>query len=174
MKRSSILTITLAAATCLTTAVWAEHGGAAGVHGGGGHGEAPEFHGDTSHSGSKTSGTGSGAAANFQARLAGNTGLATRLQPLLPPNTTLQAAAQGFKNQGQFIAALHVAHNLNIPFDQLKSEMTGAGHDSLGHAIHDLRPDLTGKGVHSNVKLADHQAKNDVEESNETSEPSGN
>ena len=30
--------------------------------------------------------------------------------------------ASGFKSQGQFIAALHVSHNLNIPFDQLKTD----------------------------------------------------
>src|SRR5439155_26462097 len=43
------------------------------------------------------------------------------------PILTLQAASAGFKNQGQFIAALHVSHNLNIPFDQLKAKLTGPG-----------------------------------------------
>ena len=66
--------------------------------------------------------------------------LAARLQPLLPPGTTLAQAAQGFRNQGQFIAALHVSKNLGIPFAQLKAEMTGTDHDSLGRAIQELRP----------------------------------
>jgi hypothetical protein len=66
--------------------------------------------------------------------------LAARLQPLLPPGTTLAQAAQGFRNQGQFIAALHVSKNLGIPFAQLKAEMTGKDHDSLGRAIQELRP----------------------------------
>ncbi len=73
-------------------------------------------------------------------RIANNPALATRLQPLLPSGMTLASAASGFKNQGQFIAALHVSRNLNIPFAQLKAEMTGTDHDSLGQAIHDLQP----------------------------------
>src|SRR6185436_10792187 len=34
-------------------------------------------------------------------------------------------ASLGFKNQGQFIAALHVSRNLGIPFADLKTAMTG-------------------------------------------------
>ncbi len=162
MKRISIWIVAIG----LSTGAWAEHGG--GVHGGGGH-EAPDF---SSHGSAGTSTHGSNAA-NFETRLANNTQLSSRLQPLLPPNTTLQAAAAGFKNQGQFIAALHVAHNLNIPFDQLKVDMTGTSHDSLGQAIHTLRPDLESKQVNNNVKLAEHQAKNDIEEANEPTETSG-
>ena len=158
MSRSSIWSTTLAIGACLTTAAWAQHGGGAGIHEEGVHGGPAD----------KTS-TGAGAT-NFQARLADNPNLAARLQPLLPPNTSLQTAASGFKNQGQFIAALHVSHNLGIPFDQLKTEMTGTEHDSLGKAIQDLRPTLNSKTVHGNVKLADHQAKADLQE---TSEPNG-
>ena len=171
MRRSLIWTVTLTAATCLTSATWAQHGGGAGIHGGGGHGGPPEFGstaGPRSDHGNPTAGSGS--AANFQTRLANNTTLASRLQPLLPPNTTLQAAAMGFKNQGQFIAALQVSHNLHIPFDQLKTEMTGTQHDSLGQAIHDLRPDLGTLAVNRNVKLADREAKTDVRESHEAAE----
>jgi len=29
-----------------------------------------------------------------------------------PPGTNLQSAATGFKNLGQFVAAVHVSHNL--------------------------------------------------------------
>jgi hypothetical protein len=53
---------------------------------------------------------------------------------------TVETAAAGFKNQGQFIAALHVSQNLGIPFAQLKAAMTGPAHESLGQAIQDLRP----------------------------------
>ena len=77
----------------------------------------------------------------------------------------LQTAASGFKSQGQFIA-LHVSHNLNIPFDQLKTDMM-TKHDSLGAAIRNLRPDLDSKKVTNNVKLAERQAKRDLQESNE-------
>jgi hypothetical protein len=38
---------------------------------------------------------------------------------------TLNQASLGFKNQGQFIAALHVSRNLGIPFADLKTAMTG-------------------------------------------------
>jgi hypothetical protein len=164
MRQRSSWTITLVAAAGLTTGAWADHGG--GVHGGPGH--TPDFDsGSRSHS-SATSHKAGGA--NFETRLAANPQLSSRLQQLLPAGTTLEAAAMGFKNQGQFIAALHVSKNLNIPFDQLKADMTGPGHDSLGQAIHLLRPDMDSKIVKNNIKLADHEAKTDIEESSETAE----
>jgi hypothetical protein len=73
-------------------------------------------------------------------KIASHPQLAAKLTPMLPKGMTLQTAAAGFKNQGQFIAALHVSQNLNIPFAQLKSAMTGTHHESLGQAIHELRP----------------------------------
>lgn len=102
-------------------------------------------------------------------RLAHNPALTTRLQPLLP-GENLQTAAAGFKNLGQFVAALHVAHNLNIPFDQLKAKMTGPGAESLGHAIHDLKPALSNQTVKSDAKTADRQARQDLEESREATD----
>lgn len=79
---------------------------------------------------------------------------------------TLNEASDGFKNQGQFIAALHVSQNLGIKFTDLKATMLGkpitgattgsttgtttgtsttststsSGPMSLGQAIHKLRP----------------------------------
>ena len=47
------------------------------------------------------------------------------MSTLLPKNMTLNEASMGFKNQGQFIAALHVSRNLGIPFADLKTAMTG-------------------------------------------------
>jgi hypothetical protein len=160
MKHSSVWTTTLAIGACLTTAAWGQHG-AGGIHGAGG---PPDSH-------ATDKGPSSSATTHFETRLANNPSLSARLQPLLPANTTLQAAASGFKNQGQFIAALHVSHNLGIPFDQLKTEMTGSDRGSLGKAIQDLRPTLSSKTVHGSVKRADHQTKADLQES---SEPNGN
>jgi hypothetical protein len=40
--------------------------------------------------------------------------------------------AQGFKNLGQLVAAVHVSHNFYIPFDQLKAKMIGPPTESLG------------------------------------------
>lgn len=69
-----------------------------------------------------------------------NTGLSAKLQDLLPPGTDLQQAVAGFRNLGQFVAAVHVAYNLGIPFDQLKSQMVDAKL-SLGQAIQLLKPE---------------------------------
>jgi hypothetical protein len=68
-----------------------------------------------------------------------NPHLAATLQTLLP-GANLQTASAGFRNLGEFVAAAHVSHNLNIPFDQLKSKTTGSAAMSLGQAIHDLNP----------------------------------
>lgn len=145
-----------------TTIAWAQHGH--GVAAAGGHGAPPQF-----NTTAKTPASGSAAAAssaaqtnNVSTHLANNPALAARVQPLLPSGATLSSAATGFRNQGQFIAALHVSHNLNIPFSQLKADMTGGSHDSLGQAIHDLRPNLGSATVKSNVKLAQRQARQDI------------
>src|SRR5579862_8328193 len=62
--------------------------------------------------------------------------LAAKLQPLLPTGTDVATASTGFKNLGQFVAAVHVSKNLDIPFDTLKGKMTGTSSESLGKAIH--------------------------------------
>jgi hypothetical protein len=73
-------------------------------------------------------------------KIASKPQLASRLERLLPPGTTLARASSGFKNQGQFIAALHVSQNLHIPFADLKRAMTGTNSLSLGQSIQKLRP----------------------------------
>jgi hypothetical protein len=92
-------------------------------------------------------------------KILANRGLQPKVRALLPAGMTLNQASLGFKNQGQFLAALHVSHNLGIPFADLKTAMTGvrptttgapggttAGTTatpptlSLGQAIHKLRP----------------------------------
>jgi hypothetical protein len=86
--------------------------------------------------------------------------LAAKLQPLLPPATNLQTASAGFKNLGQFVAAVHVSHNLSIPFDQLKLRLTGPEPVSLGKAIQELKP---GVNAAAEVKRAEAQARKDQE-----------
>jgi hypothetical protein len=98
-------------------------------------------------------------------RIASNPALVARLQPLLPPGTTLANAATGFKNQEQFMATLHVSRNLKIPFAQLKAEMTGSDHDSLRQAIHDLQPTAQAKAA---VKTARAQARADLKATHPT------
>lgn len=48
-----------------------------------------------------------------------------RLLARLPPGTNIQDASSGFKNRGQFIAAVNASNNHNIPFADLKAKMTG-------------------------------------------------
>jgi hypothetical protein len=85
--------------------------------------------------------------------------LAAKVAALLPAGLTLNQASKGFKNQGQFLAALHASKDLNIPFAQLKAEMTGKDHDSLGVAIHELKPAVNAKTA---AKTADQEADADV------------
>ena len=77
----------------------------------------------------------------------------------MPAGLTLNQASKGFKNQGQFLAALHVSRDLNIPFAQLKTEMTGKDHDSLGLAIQELKP---GTNPGAAVSTAEQEADADV------------
>jgi hypothetical protein len=87
-----------------------------------------------------------------------NPRLATRVRMLLPPNRVLADAASGFRTRGQFIAALHVSRNLNIPFDDLKARMTGEQPMPLGQAIRELRTDLTEQAAAEEARKAEEQA----------------
>ena len=64
-----------------------------------------------------------------------------RLRTLLdlPPGTDMAPYAAGFKNQGQFVAAVHVSENLGLTFTELKTLMVDQDM-SLGQAIHKLKP----------------------------------
>jgi len=142
----------------MTSPVLAQHG-----HGGG-MGSSASMHGsDHSSSTHGSSGDHSGKSStqsSVSTRLSSNTKLASKLQSLLPPGTDLQAAASGFKNLGQFVAAVHVSHNLGIPFDQLKAKMQGPPTESLGKAIHQLKPDANAK---AETKTAESEANNDMD-----------
>ena len=96
---------------------------------------------------------------DFVARIEANPKLSTRVQALLPSGETLAQAAAGFKNEGQFLAALHVSHNLNIPFDKLKADMTGSSSMSLAAAIKANRPDMTDAQAKEAAKKGEHEAK---------------
>ena len=103
---------------------------------------------------------------NFIARIQRNPELSEKLQTLLPktgPNSTLAGAAMGFRNEGQFIAALHVSKNLGIPFDQLKAKMmSGDPPMKLGQAIHALKPNVTEKDADNEADKAEKEARADV------------
>lgn len=103
------------------------------------------------------------------------------MNALLPAGMTLNQASLGFKNQGQFVAALHVSRSLGIPFADLKTAMTGirprtttgttAGATtgtstttsqttlSLGQAIQKLRPSADAESA---ATTAEHEAADDL------------
>jgi hypothetical protein len=105
------------------------------------------------------------------AGVAQNAALSSRISPLLPGSTSLSAAAAGFHSDSDFVTTLHAAHNLGIPFDQVKARTTGKGSVSLDKAIRQLRPDLNGKSVKDSVALAQRQSNRDLlQAASETSE----
>lgn len=69
-----------------------------------------------------------------------NTKLADNLKSDLPEGSDLKTEAEGFKNLGHFVAAVHVSKNLGISFADLKAKMMAG--DSLGQAIHALKPEV--------------------------------
>ena len=81
-----------------------------------------------------------------QQKLERNTNLAAKLQSRLPAGTNLELAAAGFRNLGQFVAAVNVSNNLGIPFTELKTRMVEQGM-SLGQAIQDARPTTTDTAI---------------------------
>jgi hypothetical protein len=118
--------------------------------------ETPRHRGDhTTRTGTTPSTTTSSRVAN---RIQSHPQLASRVRALLPQGMTLQQAASGFRNQGQFIAALHVSRNLGIPFADLKREMV-TNHLSLGQAIHKLRPNANAT---IEAEHGTHEAEHDV------------
>jgi hypothetical protein len=135
-------------------------------HGSGGHDQVKtksDVSGNTSNTDSKA-----GWETKFNQRIQNDSAFAEKIQKLLPAGMDVKTAEDGFKNRGQFIAALHVSQNLNIPFDQLKAKMTGVstvnGQQttstpvSLGKAIHELRPDMSQGQSDEQAKIADKEA----------------
>jgi hypothetical protein len=153
---------------------YGQHGHGAG--GGGGHMGGPPSgmsagmgHSETGHSGMAASNhsTESGGQTQSQGRTPKqlsnpNSKLSSNLQKLLPVGTTPQQACSGFRNLGQCVAAIHVSHNLGIPFSDLKNKMTGPNSVSLGKAIQGLKP---ASDPTTERKKAEKQAQNDMNES---------
>jgi hypothetical protein len=157
------------------------HGGVGGA--GGSHGAAMS-NGAADHGNSDSSAKGT--ASSPTTLLTNNTkldnNLTSKLQSkgLLPAGTDLKDACTGFKNLGQCVAALHVSHNLNVPFACMKASMTGAAPVagatcpagtgssklSLGKSIQALAPTADSKTA---SKTATTQADADIKDSQTTS-----
>jgi hypothetical protein len=101
-----------------------------------------------------------------------------KISAMLPSKMSLNDASMGFKNQGQFIAALHVSQNLGIPFKDLKNAMmtkTGTGATaeltqtgSLGQAIQKIKKNTDAT---TEVQKAETQANADVSSTSTTTSP---
>jgi len=161
MKNTLRFAVGLAAlAAFAALPVYAQHGHGGGASGmGSGHSSS-----SASSHGNSTEGKGgnNNSSSSISEKLTDNTKLANKLQGLLPSGTNLSLAAQGFKNLGQFVAAVHVSHNLGIPFDQLKATMMGPPKESLGKAIDQLKPTANSK---AETKKATDEAKEDMNDS---------
>ena len=81
-----------------------------------------------------TTTTGTTTLTPVQQKLERNTNLAAKLQSRLPAGTDLNTAAAGFRNLGQFVAAVNVSNNLGLDFTTLKTAIVTDG-KSLGQAI---------------------------------------
>lgn len=152
-----------AVAAFATLPIYAQHGGHGSMGGAHSPTASPNGKSDSGKGGSNNS------SASISEKLTDNTKLASKLEHLLGPNTSLQMLqmdAQGFKNLGQFVAAVHVANNLDIPFDQLKAKMMGPPKESLGKAIEQLKPTANSK---TETKKANDQAKQDMTDSGQSS-----
>src|SRR5262249_39367822 len=71
----------------------------------------------------------------------------------------LKTAVAGFKNDGQFMAAVNASKNLGIPFADLKAKMMGPPHQTLGQAIHDLKPTISEDAAKKDAEAAEKEAK---------------
>ncbi len=156
MKRTSLVLV-LAAALACTAPAWAQHGG--GRPAGKGPGSTP---GASSSSAGSSHGTSALANSSPSDVLSHNTAIAGKIKTLTGQDA--QAACNGFKNLGQCVAAAHVAKNLDIPggFDALRAKLTGPSAESLGAAIHGLKPDADAK---AEAKKAQREANKDIKDS---------
>ena len=137
---------------CMTNALYAQHGGGVG----------PTAHGASARP-ANTKGSTGGQKSPWQA-LQQNKNLSNKLSTILanqdPPVTNLQQATQGFKNLGQFVAAVNVSQNLGISFTALRTYISKG--DSLGQAIHALKPDVDSQ---AETKKGLKQANEEIKES---------
>jgi hypothetical protein len=102
--------------------------------------------------------------------------LSVQLQAVLPPRTSLKDACAGFMSLNECVASLYVSHNLQIKFNCLKWDVTGAkpagdvkscaapSKDKamdLSKAIRELKPD-----VHSRTEArnAEKRAREDIKD----------
>jgi hypothetical protein len=181
----SILACTIVLVVVAAPALAGQHGHAApkpnSGHAAQGPKTAPAAHGQPAGSGAgttkttststkKSTGTTAGTSGTpspVQQQLQRNTHLADKLQGRLPAGTNVVTASSGFRNLGQFVAAVNVSNNLGVPFAQLKTRMVDRKM-SLGQAIQDLRPTVDSQFV---ARRAERDADGIIRSTGETTKP---
>ena len=129
------------------TSTTVSHGTGGGRGAGAGKGHTASTSSTTTTASSGT-GTGSGTTTTtttpvappnaLSMKLGKNPAQLAKVQAMLPEGMTLEAATAGFRNQGQFIAALNASKNQGVTFADLQQAMTVDGL-SLGQAVKQLR-----------------------------------
>jgi hypothetical protein len=71
-------------------------------------------------------------------KISKNAGQLARVKTMLPEGMTLEQASVGFRNQGQFLAALNASKSQGVNFVDLQAAMTSEGL-SLGQAVKQLK-----------------------------------
>jgi len=93
-----------------------------------------------------------------QEKLQRNTKLAAKLKDRLPDGTNLMTAAEGFKNLGQFVAAVNVSNNHGYTFSELKTLMVDEGF-SLGQAMQKLKAESNTTTTNTLARQAESDAR---------------
>jgi len=127
MTKKMLILVAVVGCVAITPALAQHPHGAAG-NAGGSHGPAMNNGADPNTGGpSSKAATSSSPTALLTKNTKLDSNLTAKLQSkgLLPAGTDLKDACDGFKNLGQCVAAIHVSHNLDIPFACMKANMTG-------------------------------------------------
>ena len=156
MKRLIVFSVAVLASLYLANDLYAQHGGGVGA--------SPH-----TVSARPASSTKSSAGQKTPSELLQqNKNLSSKLDAILAKEglTTaeIQQAPNGFRNLGQFVAAVHVSQNLGISFTTLKTDISKG--DSLGQAIHAIKPDVDSQ---AESKKGLKQANQDIKDSKKTS-----
>jgi hypothetical protein len=178
MKRLIIPFLALSTVLFLGSSTYAQHGRPAGTPGASGSMGASGTHGNSASAGGGHGSSNAMASTDPGSVLEHNSNLAGKLETLTGTTnlTDLEKDASAFKNFGQFVAAAHVAKNLNMSggFAALMCDMTnntavGATSTctnttkmSLGKAIQTLDPHADAK---SEAKKAMDEANQDLKDS---------
>ncbi len=169
MKRISLLLTALAVMMYLSGVSAFPQGGSHGGGPSGGHGGTGTHGASGTHGKPSTSGGGGGKSAGASSTQLNNvinnpdSKLNQKLTSLLPAGTDLKSASSGFKNLGQFVAAVHVYNNLGLASKTPPVSFTdfakAAQTHSLGAAIKQFDPTANAR---SEAKKGNQQAKDDT------------